>query len=194
MKVLWVDIQPHYSPARGRERVLCWGPRETEQVFKSRNKWWKKKKNFFNHFVQCFQALLATQTDPLCLVYQLTAHRAIQSSAGTNFLNPYLLTWKCSALFKTFTACGDSCNALKSVIEQARLNDKMATSTSDTLSSSLLWKLVSHNQCHAPLGAAWSTGSNKPKWTPPKPPSITNMHVCAEGNKKDVFGLQTSFG
>lgn len=30
---------PHYSSARGRERVLCKGPGETEHVFRSRNKW-----------------------------------------------------------------------------------------------------------------------------------------------------------
>lgn len=69
------------------------------------------------------------------------------------FPKPILSNMKMFSLEKTFTAYPDPHTALESVIEEACLHDRMATSKLDTLSSTPLWKLVSGNRCPAPPGA-----------------------------------------
>lgn len=88
------------------------------------------------------------------------------------------------SLEKTFTAYADPHTALKSVLDQACLNDEMVTSTSDTLSSSVLWKLVSHNRSCV-IHRLEQTKLNSTQ----TPIYLSNMHACAEGNKRDVFDL-----
>lgn len=55
---------PHYSPARGRGGVVS-GVLKKLSIFLKVGTNGEKKIDSFNIFVQCFRALLLTQTDPL---------------------------------------------------------------------------------------------------------------------------------
>lgn len=69
--VLRVHIQGLIILLREGETGCCVrAPGETEHVYKRRNKWWGKKTNSFNLFVQRLRALLLTDRSALflCLV------------------------------------------------------------------------------------------------------------------------------
>lgn len=151
------------------ERGCCvWVLQKRSKYLKVGTNSEKKKKELFQSFCPVFSGTAGYINRSAAFSLPAISTWSNTELSRDKFSESIVGNMKMFSLEKAFTVYADPHTALKSVIEQACLNDEMATSTADTLNPSLLWKLVSHSRCHAPLGAVSSTGCNKPNWIPPK--------------------------